>query len=284
MSEFTAKNPYFIRKLADDAENSTSRDSNNVVDDLVNLSVSDFQNETTTSNTQIWSKYLQIIFKEIEPKFNESDHLILTSRSDIYYLQHALQYITELPDADLELYIWWALIEELVLHTTTDIRKMYYDYMKTVTELETELPRSFYCSALVNQLMGMAVSYAIVEADFLEKTKPKVLTMIQNIREAFDSLVQQADWMDSGTKCSTLEKSHAMKSLVGFPDWLLKPDKLDEYYAGLSFHSKTHLVKIILVLDWQMREKLRSLYSTEDIEWATTPTNVNAFLSSECNK
>lgn len=132
-------------------------------------------------------------------------------------------------------------------------------------------------------MMGMAVSYAIAEKDFLEVTKPRVMTMINNIRMSFDDLVRDITWMDVGTKCSTLEKSRAMKSFVGFPEWILQDGKLDEYYGELTFNKSTHLKNLIDVLKWQMLEKLKTLNATEEIGWATTPTNVNAFHTFQAN-
>lgn len=141
----------------------------------------------------------------------------------------------------------------------------------------------FALAQVVNQLMGMAVSYAIAEPDFLVATKPKVNSMIENIRVAFHGLVHEVKWMDDQTKCSTHEKLNAMKNFVGFPEWILKTGELDKYYKSLAFNESTHLRNLIDVLQWQMSEKLETLYAAEDIGWATTPTNVNAFHSFQAN-
>lgn len=201
----------------------------------------------------------------------------------MYYLEHLMLYVLELPEMDLELYIWWTIVEEMVLHTTTDIRKLHNEYAKTITNLEGSTSRSLYCTSGVNQLMGLPVSYAIVEPNFLLQTKPKVMTMINNIRMAFDNLVREINWMDAGTKCSTLLKSKAMKSFVGFPEWILKPGELDKHHAELKFNASTHLSNLIDVLTWQMTKKLNTINETEEIGWATTPTNVNAFHTFQAN-
>lgn len=192
-------------------------------------------------------------------------------------------YLLELPPAELEVYIWWTIVEEMVLHTTSDIRKLHNEYARSITNLEGSSPRSLYCTSGVNELMGLAVSYAIVDPNFLLETKPRVVMMIDNIREAFDNLVREATWMDDGTKCSTLLKSKAMRSYIGFPEWILTPGKLDEHYEGLSFNLTTHLNNMVDVLRWQMMKKLRTLNETEDLGWATTPTNVNAFHTFQAN-
>lgn len=277
-----------IRQLTEEAENVTTKDFSYATDELINLSIDDFQNATdqmiVPKSLPIWHAYLNILFKNIsDSPIDFAKHTILSSHADLYYLQRLMQYIMETPKADIELYIWWTVVEEMVLHSTSDIRKLHNDYARSITNLEGSTPRSLYCTSGVNQMMGMAVSYAIAQPNFLSTTKPKVMTMINNIRIAFDDLVREITWMDVGTKCSTLEKSHAMKSFVGFPEWILKKGKLDEYYESLVFNKTTHLRNLIDVLKWQMTEKLKTLNATEEIGWATTPTNVNAFHTFQAN-
>lgn len=273
--------------MAEEAENVTRKDAAFATDELINLNVYDFQNATDDvikpKTIPIWNQYLSTVFKDTEPSTDIFERLILTSQADMYYLQRIMQYIIDTPKVEIELYVWWTIVEEMVLHTTSDIRKLHNDYAKSITNLEGTTPRSLYCTSGVNQLMGMAVSYAIVHPSFLKVTKPKVLTMIHNIRNAFDNLVREINWMDTGTKCSTLEKSHAMKSFVGFPEWILKDVKLDEFYADISFNVTTHLKNLIDILTWQMNEKLKTLDLSQEIGWATTPTNVNAFHTFQAN-
>lgn len=232
----------------------------------------------------IWNQYLSTLFDNItDPPIDYASHLVLTTQADVNYLENLMSYILELTPKELELYIWWTIVEEIVLHTTSDIRKLHNEYAKTVTNLEGVTPRSLYCTSGVNQLMGMAVSYAIAKPNFLAETKPRVQTMINNIRYAFDGIVKQINWMDYGTKCSTLEKSSAMRSLIGFPDWILEPGKLNDFYKDLKFNETTHLNNMMQVLQWKMADKLRALNETEELEWATTPTNVNAFHTFQSN-
>lgn len=273
--------------MAGEAENVTERDLNYATKDLLNVNMNDFENLTDKliipKKSGIWQQYLETVFSDVDPMFDVSKHLILTSWSDIYYIQRALRYIQDIPQAELELYIWWSIVEELILHTTNDFRHLHNEYAKTITKLEGTTPRSLYCTSVVNQLMGMAVSYAIAQPDFLLHTKPKVVDMIQNIQMAFDSLVREATWMDEETKCSTLEKSHSMKSLVGFPDWILKTGELDNYYGSFMFNRKYHLKNLVDVLRWQMSEKLKAINISCDFGWATFPTNVNAFHTFQSN-
>lgn len=278
---------FHVPKLIEQAENITKSEVAFATDELLNLSLDDFQNATdqliTPKHYPIWQQYLTAIFKSVHPPINLTEHIILTSQADMYYLQHLVQYLVDMPTIDIQLYLWWTIVEEMVLHTTSDIRKLHSDYSRSITNLEGSTSRSLYCTSGVNQLMGMAVSYAIVQPDFLSTTKPKVQLMINNIRSAFDTLVQDISWMDSGTKCSTLDKSNAMRSFIGFPEWIIRDGELDRFYGNITFGEGTHLRNYIDVLTWQMADKLASLNVSHDIGWATTPTNVNAFHTFQAN-
>lgn len=212
-----------------------------------------------------------------------NSEILLSSKPDIMYLQNVVDYISKQPSLEIELYIWWNIVEELVLHTVSDIRKLHSEYARKITKLEGSISRSEYCTEGVNKLMGMAVSYAIAESDFLIYTKPKVVNMLNNIREAFNNLVRETTWMDDGTKHSTLEKSLAMDSLIGFPDWILENGKLDRFYYGIKCNETTHLKNMMDVVEWKMERKLRMFKMVDEFQWATTPTNVNAFHTFQSN-
>jgi len=79
----------------------------------------------------------------------------------------------------------------------------------------------------------MAVSWLFVDPTFHNNKINKVLEMMEDIREAFASLVTKTDWMDQSTKTATLKKSQKMDSEIGFPTWLFNEEKLNEYYKGV---------------------------------------------------
>jgi predicted metalloendopeptidase len=81
----------------------------------------------------------------------------------------------------------------------------------------------------------MAVSWLFVDPTFHNNEAPKVREMLENIKEAFTSLVVEADWMDRSTRAATLEKNRKMSSKIGFPKWLFNEDELNRYYEGVRF-------------------------------------------------
>ncbi|CRK91555.1 CLUMA_CG005212, isoform A [Clunio marinus] len=257
------------------------------VSELVYIKVADLQkiiDDDVSSPSSVLETYLTEILSGIkEAQFDFDNDVILTSKADILYLKLVMKLIYQLPPIHLEMFIWWSVVEDLILYTTTSMRHLYYDYSKAVTGVDGAVSRQSYCSATVNKLMGFAVSYLILEDDFMIKTKPKVEKMLHNIRMAFENLVRHATWMDLETKESTLKKSQRMKSLIGFPDWILNKTSLESHYEPIKIKNDTWMKNIVELLTWSFVEKLSKWRMKHEFEWATSPTNVNAFHTFQAN-
>ena len=58
--------------------------------------------------------------------------------------------------------------------------------------------------------------------------------MIRDIQESFKQLIGESDWLDDKTKQKSLEKLDSMILNVGYPDWILINEELDNYYNLVS--------------------------------------------------
>ena len=54
--------------------------------------------------------------------------------------------------------------------------------------------------------------------------------MVEDLRSAFKELVTEAEWMDADTQVKAQQKADMMLQLIGYPDWLVDNDKVDEYF------------------------------------------------------
>lgn len=118
--------------------------------------------------------------------------------------------------------------------------------------------------------MGMAVSYLIIdEKDFSKSTKPRVEMMLDHIRMAFNNLVRHTTWMDWETKQKTSEKSQSMKSMIGFPDWMLNKTALEKHYSGIKINKSAFMDNVVSLLQWQFMEDLSNWRMPSVFEWAT---------------
>lgn len=127
------------------------------------------------------------------------------------------------------------------------MRHLYQEYTKTITGVEGIISRSSYCTSSVNKLMGYAVSYLIIEKNFMTETKPKVEMMLSNIQRSFNNIIYHS-WMDWETKERSLRKSQKMRSLIGFPEWILNKTQLEMHYKGVNIDEKKFLLLIKAII------------------------------------
>lgn len=219
--------------------------SENPLADIFNISLADLQNMTDSNVRNLtggnvttfpfWRIYLAEIFRDSpELKIDVDKELLLTSRADMLYMKQIFGNVLAKQKQEIvELYIWWSLLEDMMLYTTDEMRNKHREYLKAVSGVQSTPSRSLYCTTVVTQMLGMALSYGIAEPEFLTKTKPKVETMLSLIQNAFYELINELHWMDWVTKQESQEKAKRMTSLIGFPSWILNKTALEAHYYGV---------------------------------------------------
>ncbi|XP_063385376.1 endothelin-converting enzyme 1 isoform X1 [Cydia fagiglandana] len=226
----------------------------------------------------IWKRYLEGVFNISNVELDFKNDKILVSDADLKYMALMSALVAKTPPVVLELYVWIKVMEVMSVHTTSEIRSLFqrsYDAMHPHRAAPT--PRSLMCASAVNDLMGMAVSYAIADPSFYNVTKPKIKTMLHEMKNALSHLVGQVKWMDDDTKLATYQKIIQMKSLIGFPDWLLDEGKLEQYYEGVEVNVDTHLDNMINIIQVKIKKALNRFRGGNNFTWATDPTEVNAY-------
>lgn len=225
------------------AENiSRTEDSNGNLSDLIYIKIADLQEavdaespSSDATQAKVFEEYINQILEGLpEAQFSLQHDMIITSSPDMHYLKLVIKLIRETPPNHIEMFLWWTTIEELLTYTTSDMRQLYYSYMK-IMGFDVGFERSTLCASAINKLMGYSVSSLVVDEDFLSEIQPRVQRMVKNIQNSFEYLVEKSNWMDDETKIRTLKKSSKIKTLIGFPEWILDNEKLDDFYKGVSF-------------------------------------------------
>lgn len=239
------------------------------IKDAQNMTIAAVAFDESTNKTLL--EYLDVIFADIQPKYNYNEYFKLSNQADTFYLQKVMEYFpkTNKSEIDLELYVWWEVMEKIMSESMA-------------TNNEENVPRSCYCTQVIETHMGMAATYVMLQPEILPKIE-KMKKMINDTLFAYTMFTQQFAWMDHDTQHFMVNKLSAVESFVGFPEWIQMDDKLDEFYAELSFNESTHLINLMNVLKWQMSKKLKSFNSRQNVGWLIKPTEVNAFYSLKQN-
>ncbi|XP_066145515.1 endothelin-converting enzyme homolog [Euwallacea fornicatus] len=269
--------------------NYTRRDGENGEDSTKKFSFKELQ-EITDDNVEnpvkdFWIDYISLIFQDTNVTIDSQNDSLFISETELPYLFTVLDYVSSQPLEHLELYMWWSAVYAMIMSTSSDITS-YIEYQiseyyasKRPEDTVYVRSRSLDCSEMVNKYMGWAVSYAITDRVFANRTKPKVQQMLNGIKSAFVEHVQSITWMDSETKKVTLEKTDEMLSFIGYPEWLFEKGALDQKYAGLELNETTYLTNMINIILQFTNESLTSLRLFNPRDWSTEPITVNAFNS-----
>ncbi|KAL0121382.1 hypothetical protein PUN28_006713 [Cardiocondyla obscurior] len=232
----------------------------------------------------IWRPFIESVFEGVATLDLDNKDKVLIGNLD--YLKHVALIFASFEEQALESYIWWSVVDIVAPHSSEKLRNIWNEYVNKLTEVEIGESKSLVCASVVNELMGMAVSWLFVDPTFHNNKVNKVVEMLEDIREAFASLVIKTDWMDQSTKTATLEKSRKMASEIGFPTWLFNEEKLNEYYEGIDLSEMKYLDNMMQVVRLQWNTTWTTLHDNNmynESYWATDPTDVNAFHTFQLN-
>ncbi|XP_053676646.1 neprilysin-1-like [Anopheles nili] len=226
-----------------------------------------------------WKEYLQTTLGAVELHPNES------------IVSYAMPYLVELGkilrDTDRRIvhnYAIWRLVMSIMTHMIDDYQKERVEFRRKLLGIQSERNRWSQCVEWTNKKLGMAVGALFIRDNFNQESKETALTMIHTIREAFNELLADIDWMDDETRAVAKEKADAMNERIGYPDILTNADELEKEYVNLTIHGEVFLENILSILKWEAERNLQLLRKPVDKnKWATEPAVVNAFYNPNKN-
>merc|ERR1711988_1588175 len=124
-----------------------------------------------------------------------------------------------------------------------------------------------------------------VKANFAEESKAQADAMVEDLRAAFKELVSESEWMDAATQQRAAKKADQMLQLIGYPDWLTDPSKVDEYYLTAPETSEQdHFLNMVSTGHWAAIQDLKTLREIPNRDiWLMHPAIVNAWYSPNHN-
>lgn len=109
--------------------------------------------------------------------------------------------------------------------------------------------------------------------------------MIDEIRKAFTQNLKNHDWMDAETRTSAEEKANAITDMIGFPDFILNANELDDRYKDLTIKVNEYFTNNIRVNQYNLKRNLEKLdQPVNKTSWIMTPPTVNAYYTPTKNQ
>ncbi|CAG0900640.1 unnamed protein product [Darwinula stevensoni] len=181
-------------------------------------------------------------------------------------------------------YLHWRLVYAVGDETNEEMRDLFFNYSKIISGINEPPAREDECASLVNSMMGMAVGSVYVSESFPATAKEEVEQLVKDLKAAFEEILDSIDWMDAATRKKAKDKNDAIRAFIGYPDFILDPKALADYYAGIIVNNSTHLWNAFSLLGWSWRRQAAGVNKPVHRDaWITHPTVVNAFYYPRMN-
>ena len=196
------------------------------------------------------------------------------------------EYIAEvskvLANANMEsvkAYLAWQVVNTAAAYLSDDFVQTNFDfYGKTMSGQEELRPRWKRVTSTVNGAMSEALGQLYVAKYFPPEAKERMVTLVDNLKEAFAVRIDQAEWMDPETKEKAKDKLAAILVKVGYPDKWRDYSKLeikdDSYFANVLRSNRFDMDYMLSKID----------KATDRDEWQMPPQMVNAYYNPTTNE
>lgn len=152
-----------------------------------------------------------------------------------------------------------------------------FNYEKVISGQSTQLTRAQQMVQKVDSQLGYALGQLYVKRYFNEDAKKRVLDLVNNLQKAFESRINQLDWMSDSTKIQAKEKLYAITKKIGYPDvWREYEVEIakDKYFENVVALRKDNAKYMI--------DKFGK--APDKAEWHTTPSTVTAYYNPSTNE
>lgn len=146
-------------------------------------------------------------------------------------------------------------------------------YGNTLKGQKNQAPRWERVLNELNEQMGMALGELYVKKHFSPQAKQKTLALIDQLRAALKTRLENNDWMSAATKEKALEKLAYFLPKVGYPDtW--------RSWKGLVISPNHYAQNIMASQRFNYQYMLSKIGKpTDRHEWHMTPQMVNAYYN-----
>ncbi|KAJ8679540.1 hypothetical protein QAD02_015327 [Eretmocerus hayati] len=225
-----------------------------------------------------WLLYLR---KFLNSSLTDQETIVTYATS---YLIEMGRIISQTSRRTLHNYALWRLVNSMMPHMIDKYQAQRLEFHKILLGISSERERWSRCVEWTNKKLGMAVGALFIRDNFDHESKETALEMIHTLREAFNELLRENDWMDDDTKKVAKEKADRINERIGYPEFLKDPVKLSEEYDELNITSDRFLENIFAVAKFDAFHNLKDWRKPVDKNrWSTEPAIVNAFYNPNTN-
>ncbi len=184
-----------------------------------------------------------------------------------------------LPPEQWRSYCRWHLASGMAAHLTRAFQEESFAFQGRTLQGQPKLEERWKrVQAAADRSLGDALGQLYVARAFPPEAKAKMLDLVENLRAALRTRIEQLDWMGPQTKAQALRKLAAFGVKVGYPErW--------KDYAKLEISRTGWAGNLLRARRFEVQRNLAKLGRPIDrTEWNMTPPTVNAYYSPSMNE
>ncbi|MBN3298517.1 ECEL1 protein, partial [Amia calva] len=254
---------------------------------LANITVSEFDEQRKDISTMYnritlrqlqriapslhWKRLLDRIFHD---NFSEDEEIVVLATD---YMQKVSEIIKTTSKRVLHNYMLWRVVAALSEHLSTAFRSTIHEFSREIDGTERQVDLGRLCLTQANKHFGMALGALFVQEHFSSHSKAKVQELVEDIKHSLDRRLKELDWMDEETKEAARAKLRHMMVMTGYPDFLLKPEAIDQEY-GFEVNEKTYFRNILNSIKFNIKLSVKKIHKEVDkTAWLLPPQALNAY-------
>ncbi|XP_041850374.1 endothelin-converting enzyme-like 1 isoform X1 [Melanotaenia boesemani] len=218
-----------------------------------------------------WKRLLDRIFHD---NFSEDEEIVVLATDYIQKVSDIIKYTSK---RVLHNYMLWRIVAALSEHLSTAFRSTIHEFSREIDGTEQQLELGRLCLTQANKHFGMALGALFVQQHFSSQSKAKVQELVEDIKHSLDLRLHELDWMDEATKEAARAKLKHMMVMTGYPDFLLKPELIDQEY-GFDVSEKTYFKNILNSIKFNIKLSVKKIHEEVDkTAWLLPPQALNAY-------
>ena len=187
--------------------------------------------------------------------------------------------LTDVPAAQWQAYLRFHAINQAAAYLSKPFQQEDFAFNRSTLNGQKEMEARWKISlGTVNESMGMALGELYVAKNFSPDSKQRAEQLVNNLRAAYKSRIENLQWMSAETKQKALEKWATFVPKIGYPDkW--------RDWSGLQLTPNNYFANV------RAADKFNYDYMVDKIgkpvdrtEWGMTPQTVNAYYNSQKNE
>lgn len=195
------------------------------------------------------------------------------------FFEHLGSLLQKMPVDAWKDYLRFHLVRNASPYLSEKFKQARFDfYGKALRGQQEQTPRWKQVLNTVDGSVGELLGKMYVDKHFKPEAKARMLTMVNNLQEAYATRIQKLDWMSAETKTRALQKLNTFLKKIGYPDKM-------KTYEGVVIRPDAYYQNVENASAYEYQYMISKLGKPVDrTEWGMTPPTVNAYYNPAFNE